>query len=97
MFQANTNAFVKNIETQVGQLDLAIQNQSKDAFPSNTKKSPKDYMVVTLSSGRELESRKDDKKKKTKEEEKEETGKETKLSSSELVADTKKEEVQTEQ
>ena len=66
MFQANTNAFLQNLETQVEQLALAMQNQSKDAFPSETKKNPKDYMVVTLRSGRELESRKEDEKKKTK-------------------------------
>ena len=66
MFQANTNAFLQNLETQVEQLALAMQNQSKDAFLSETKKNPKDYMVVTLRSGRELESRKEDEKKNTK-------------------------------
>ena len=45
MFQANTNASLKNLETQVGQLALAMQSQSKDAFLSDTKKNPKDYMV----------------------------------------------------
>ena len=59
-----------------------MQNQSKDAFHSDTKKNPKDCMVVTLRSGRELESRKEEEKKKTKKEEQEETGKEDKLSSS---------------
>ena len=59
MFQANTNASLKNLETQVGQLALAIQNQSKDAFPSDTRKNPKDCMGVTLRSGREIESRKE--------------------------------------
>ena len=58
VFQANTNASLKNLETQVGQLALAIQNQSKDAFLSDTNKNPKDCMVVTLRSGRKLESRK---------------------------------------
>ena len=48
VFQVNTNASLKNLETQVGQLALAMQNQSKDAFPSDTKKNPKDCMVVTL-------------------------------------------------
>ena len=38
VFQANTNASLKNLETQVGQLALAMQNQSKDAFSSDTKK-----------------------------------------------------------
>ena len=59
-----------------------MQNQSKDAFPSDTKKNPKDCMVVTLRSGRQIESKKEEEKKKTKKEEKEETGKQTKLSSS---------------
>ena len=36
VFQANTNASLKNPETQVEQLTLAIQNQSKDAFPGDT-------------------------------------------------------------
>ena len=59
VFQANTNASLRNLETQVRQLALVMQNQSKDAFPSNTKKNPKDCMVVTLRSGREIESRKE--------------------------------------
>ena len=74
-----------------------MQNQSKDAFPSDTKKNHKDYMVVTLRSGREIESRKEEKKKKTEKEDKEESGKETKLSSLELTEEAMKEEVQTEQ
>ena len=53
-----------------------MQNHSKDAFLSDTKNNPKDYMVVTLRRGREIESRKE-KKKKTKEE-KEEIGEELK-------------------
>ena len=51
------------METQVRQLILEIQNQSKDAFPSDTKKNPKDYMAVTLRSGRELEERRNGRKK----------------------------------
>ena len=42
VFQANTNASVKNLENQVGQLALVMQNQPKDAFPSDTRKNPKD-------------------------------------------------------
>ena len=57
VFQANTNASLKNLETQVGQLALAMQNQSKDAFPSNTMKNPKDCRAVTLRSGIELEKK----------------------------------------
>ena len=58
VFQATTNASLKHLETQVGQLALAMQNKSKDAFPSDTKKNPKDYMVVTMRSGKDLESKK---------------------------------------
>ena len=60
MFQANTNASLKNLETQVGQLALAVQNQSRDSFPSDTKKNSKDYMAVTLRSGKELKRRNED-------------------------------------
>ena len=54
VFQTNTNASLKNLETQVGQLALAMQNQSRDSFPSDTKKNPKDCMAIALRSGREL-------------------------------------------
>ena len=83
LFQANTNASLKNLETQVGQLALAMQNQSTDAFPNDTRKNPKDCMVVTLISGREIEGRKEEEKKT--EDEKEEIGEELKQYSSELV------------
>ena len=73
VFQANTTASLKNLETQVGQVALAMQNQPKDAFPGDTKKNPKDFMVVTLRSGREIESRKEKEKKKTEGSEREET------------------------
>ena len=58
-----------------------MQNQSKDAFSSDTKKNPKDCMVMTLRSGRKLESKKKEEQKKTERTEEEETGKENKLSS----------------
>ena len=35
-----------------------MQGQSKDAFPSDTTKNPRDCMAVQLRSGKELESRK---------------------------------------
>ena len=41
-----------------------MQNQSRDSFPSDTKKNPKDYMVVTLRSGKELQGREEVEKKK---------------------------------
>ena len=39
-----------------------MQNQPKDAFPSDTRKNPKDCMAVTLRSDRELEERRVEKK-----------------------------------
>ena len=74
-----------------------MQNQFKDAFPSDTKNNPKDCMVVTLRSGRKLESGKKEEQKKIEKIGEEETGKEDKLSGSELAEETEKEEVQTEQ
>ena len=59
IFQNTTNASLKNLETQVGQLALTLQIQRKDAFPSDTKKNPKDYMAVQLRSGKELEKMKE--------------------------------------
>ena len=62
VFQDNTNASLKNLETQVEQLAIAMQNQPKDAFPSDTRKNPKDCMAVTLRSGTELEEKRVEKK-----------------------------------
>ena len=45
VFQANTNASLKNLEMQIGKLAQAMQ------------KEPKDCMVVTLRSGRELDEK----------------------------------------
>ena len=45
VFQANTNASLNNLEMQIGQLAQAMQ------------KEPKDCMIVTLRSGRELDER----------------------------------------
>ena len=39
-----------------------MQNQSKDSFPSDTRKNLRDYMALTLRSGRELEERRKEKK-----------------------------------
>ena len=58
IFQMTTNASLKNLETQIEQLALTLQNQIKDAFPSDTKKNPKDCMAVQLRSGKELEKEK---------------------------------------
>ena len=48
IFQANTNASLKNIETQVGQLALSLQKQFKDTFPSDTQKNLKNCLAVMI-------------------------------------------------
>ena len=90
MFQVNTGASLKNLETQVGQLALNMQNQNKGSFPSDTKKNPKDCMAIQLRSGKEVNngSRKE-KKEKTNEEEKE-TGREEEKNMSEKTTDAEK-------
>ena len=54
VFQKNTSALLKNLETQVGQLALNMQNQSKGTFPSDTQNNPKDCMAVQLRNGKEV-------------------------------------------
>ena len=39
-----------------------MQNQSKDSFPSDTRKNLRDCMAIALRSGRELEERRKEKK-----------------------------------
>ena len=87
-FQANTNASLKNLETQVGQLASTLQNKTKDAFPSDTQKNPRDYMAVQLRSGKELSNTRAERKEKTEQEEEEETRRENRKNSSELTAET---------
>ena len=36
IFQTNTSASLKNLETQVEQLALTLQKETKNAFPSDT-------------------------------------------------------------
>ena len=96
VFQANTNASLKNLEIQVGQLALTMYNQSKDSFPSDTRKDPKDYMVVTLRNGKELEEKRVEKKD-TEEEKYAEIGEEFKQHSSETIEKEKTMKMQPEQ
>ena len=56
IFQTNTTASLKNLEIQVGKLASTLQKETKNAFPSDTKKNPKDCMEVQLRSGREMSS-----------------------------------------
>ena len=88
MFQANINASLKNLETQVGKLALTMQNQSKDSFPSDTRKDPRDCMSVTLRSGRELKERRVEKND-TEEENYAKIGEEFKQQSSETTEEEK--------
>ena len=73
MFQKNTSASLKNLETQVGQLALNVPNQNKGTFPSNTQKNPKDCMAIHLRSGKDLSSNKKTEGKEETEAEKEKT------------------------
>ena len=84
VFQANTNASLKNLETQVRQLALSMQSWSKDSFPSDTSKNPKDCMALTLRSGIELEDGRN-MKKETKEKKHIAIGEELKQQSSEVA------------
>ena len=73
MFQKNTSASLKNLETQVGQLALNVPNQNKGTFPSDTLKNPKDCMAIQLRSGKDLSSNKKTEGKEETEAEKEKT------------------------
>ena len=59
MFQKNTSASLKNLETQVGQLALNMPNQNKGTFPSDTQKNLKDCMAIQLRSGKDLNHNKE--------------------------------------
>ena len=95
MFQSNTNASLKNLETQVGQLDLTLQNQNKNAFPSDTQKNPKDCMAVQLRSGKEMSNSIAKEKEKTDQKEEKATRGDNGRSKTEKTIETEKQ-VQTE-
>ena len=67
------------METQVGQLALGMHIKSKDSFPSDTKKNPKDCIAITLRSGREFAKREEDEIRLTEKQEQAGIGKEKKL------------------
>ena len=79
VFQTNINASLKNLKTQVGKLAQTLQNQSKEAFPSDTNRNPKDCVAITLKSGRELQKREEDEIKMSEKEEQTYIGGENKL------------------
>ena len=84
VFQANTNASLKSLEMQIGQLAQAMQKEPKDSFPSDTRKNPKDCMVLNLRSCIELDERRVERKN-TEEEKQDEIGEEHELNSSEAI------------
>ena len=90
MFHSNTNASLKNMETQVGQLALTLQNQKKNAFPSDTQKNLKDCIEVQLRSGREMSSNKIEQKEMTDQKEEKATGGENGKSMAERAIETEK-------
>ena len=93
MFQTNTNASLKNLETQIGQLAQAVQKEPKDSFPSDTRKNQKDCMAVILRSGRELDERRVEKRN-TEEEKQSEIGEELEQHSSGTTEKKKTTEIQ---
>ena len=90
IFQKNTSATLKNLETQVGQLALNIQTQNKGAFPSDTQKNPKDCMAVQFRSGKEVGNNNRKERKEENEEEQEETGKEEEKNIPEKITEARK-------
>ena len=51
----NMGASIKNLETQIAQLALAMKESSSKAFPSDTEKNPRAGKAITLRSGKELQ------------------------------------------
>ena len=70
-----------------------MQNQSRDSFPSDTKKNPKDYMAIKLRSGKELKKMEEEKRKLIENEEQYETRKEIKLNRTEMINESEKSKV----
>ena len=54
----NMEETIKTLEIQIGQLAIAIQEQSSRTFSSDTEKKPWECTVITLKSGKELEDNK---------------------------------------
>ena len=88
IFQTNTSALVKNLETQVRQLPLTLLKETKNAFPNDTQKNPKDCMAVQLRSGMEMSNSRTEKKEMTGQKEKKDIGKDDRISNSKQTAET---------
>ena len=74
----------------MGQLALLMKNQSRDSFPSDTKKNSKDCMKNTLISGIELQKIREEEDGMTKKEDKIEAGKESEKNSLEMTEERRK-------
>ena len=85
IFQKNTSASMKNLETPIGQLALNMQTQNKGEFLSDTQKNPKDRMAVQLRSGEEVGNNNSKERNEETEEEQEETEKEEKKNMPEKI------------
>ena len=55
VFQTNINATLRNLETQVGQLTLSLQSQSRNTFPSSIEINPKDLTPIAIRGNDELQ------------------------------------------
>ena len=58
VFQTNTNASLRNLETQVEQLALSLKNKSRNAFPSSKETNPKDFTPISLRGDNEMQGNK---------------------------------------
>ena len=90
VFQKNTSASLKNLETRVGQLALNMPNQNKGTFLSDTQKNPKDCMVIQLRSGKEVGNNSMKERKEETDAEQEEAGKQREKSTPEKNTEAKK-------
>ena len=90
VFQKNTSASLKNLETQVGQLALNMPNQNKGTFPSDNQKNPKDCMGIQLRSGKEVGNNNKKERKEETDAEQEEAGKKKDKSMPEKNTEAKK-------
>ena len=58
VFQTNINATLRNLETQVGQLTLSLQSQSRNTYPNSIEINPKDLTPTTMRGNDELQGSK---------------------------------------
>ena len=55
MFQININVTLRNLETQVRQLALSLQSQSRNTFPSSIEINPKDLTPTAIRDSDEMQ------------------------------------------